>query len=82
MAIFFFRFRLGSSHVPKTGDVVEKARTFSRRAASRGFDCRGTGARNCLKDVDVQSLRRWKALRKADELVAAIVLPRCVAVRP
>lgn len=80
LAIFFLRSRLGSSHVPHVGDVVEKDRTFcSCRAASRGDECRNTGARLCLNDTDVQSLRPWKALSKVDELTAVIV---CFAIRP
>lgn len=76
LAFFLFLSKLGSSHVPKAGGVVENARTFwDCREAARVAVGDGIGARVCRSGLGAaQILRLRKAFKKADPLEAAIAV--------
>lgn len=67
---------LGSSHVPKAGRVVEKARAYwSVREAARFVACRCRGARRALVAETPPRRKPWKAL-----MTAAVPLAFMIAI--
>lgn len=73
-AIFFLRLMLGSSQLPKTGDVVEKLREHGTKAAVIGLICWRSGVAICRKGKALPILRPCKALANVDVLTDFITI--------
>lgn len=77
LAIFFVLSMLGSSQLPKAGDVVEKALVVvGRHVESMAFKEAWVGVWSRRKDDAPPNLSPWRALASASVLGGAIV-PDC-----